>query len=179
MKAMPIFLIGFMGSGKTTLGHALARRLHRRRFVDLDEEIEGRVGMSVSSFFAQHGEEAFRRVERDTLRELLMGANLIVGCGGGTPCFFDNMERMKAAGITVYLEASIPVLLRRLLEAQEQRPKLSGLTPEELERYIVDSLAEREPYYSSAAHRFSSDRLETPAEIEATCRHFITAFLSD
>lgn len=174
---MPIFLIGFMGAGKTTLGRALEARLPGWRYVDLDEEVERMAGFSVNRIFKNYGEEVFRRMEHDALHELLRAERTIVGCGGGTPCFFDNMERMNAAGTTVHLVASRPVLLRRLLEAQNQRPKLAGMSPEALDRYIGEALAEREPHYSLAQNRFPTDRLESLAEVEATCRLFIKLFI--
>lgn len=174
---MPIFLIGFMGAGKTTLGRSLEARLPGWRFVDLDEEIERRVGQSVSEIFRQQGEAAFRLTERQVLEEFLTQERVIVSCGGGTPCFFDNMERMNAAGQTILLEASMPVLHRRLLEAQAQRPKLAGLTPAALKEYILHALSQRQPHYSRATHRFPTDHLESESEIEATCRLFISRFI--
>lgn len=174
---MPIFLIGFMGAGKTTLGRALEARLPGWRFVDLDEEVERIAGLSVSRIFKNYGEAVFRRMEQTALHDLLSAERTIVGCGGGTPCYFDNMQRMNAAGPTIRLVTSRPVLLRRLLEAQDQRPKLAGMSPEALDRYIGKALAERDPYYSRARHRFPTDRLETVAEVEATCRLFMRLFI--
>lgn len=177
---MPLFLIGFMGAGKTTLGRALEARLPGWRYIDLDEEVERQTGMSVAEVFASYGEGAFRKLEREALAEAAIGGGkVIVGCGGGTPCFFDNMELMNSHGTTIMLRAGHSTLLRRLLEAQSRRPKLNGLSPEEVEKFITDSLAEREPWYSKADSVFPSDRLETPAEIEATCSLFIRKFVGD
>jgi len=177
---MPLFLIGFMGAGKTTLGRALEARLPGWRYIDLDEEVERRAGMSVAEVFASYGEGAFRKMEREALAEAATGGEkVIVGCGGGTPCFFDNMELMNSRGTTILLRASHSILLRRLLDAQSRRPKLNGFSPEEVERFISDSLAEREPWYSKANCVFPSDHLETPVEIEATCRLFIRKFVGD
>lgn len=175
---MPIFLIGFMGAGKTTLGRALEARLPGWRYIDLDDEIERRAGMTVSKIFAHLGEPAFREMERQTLVDIAASNDrLIIGCGGGTPCYFDNMAFMNSLGPTILLRASTSTLLRRLLEAQAQRPKLNGLSPAEIEKFIGDTLAERQPWYSQASHTFPSDRLETPDEIEETCRLFIDKFL--
>ncbi len=179
MTQAPVFLIGFMGAGKTTLGRALEGRLPGWRYIDLDEEVERHAAMSVAKIFAVHGEGAFRKMERRALAEAVeCGEQLIVGCGGGTPCFFDNMEFMNTHGVTILLQARNSTLLRRLVEAQAQRPKLNGLTPDEISQFITASLAEREQWYSQARHRFPADRLETPAEIEASCRLFIRKFIS-
>lgn len=169
-----------MGSGKTTLGEALGRIAGDVssflpagcRYVDLDHHIEEREGMSVREIFRARGEAAFRRLEAETLRELSGSDDIIVGCGGGTPCHSGNMEWMNARGLTVLLEASHATLLRRLLEAQEQRPLLAGLSPEELAGFISAKLDERAPWYGMARVRFGSDRLESVGEIADTVEAF-------
>lgn len=128
--------------------------------------------MSVREIFRVRGEEAFRRLEAEALRELGSGDDIIVGCGGGTPCHSGNMEWMNTRGLTVLLEASHATLLRRLLEAQEQRPLLAGLSPEELAGFISAKLDERAPWYGMARIRFGSDRLESAAEIADTVEAF-------
>lgn len=176
---MPLFLIGFMGAGKTTLGHALEGRLPGWRYIDLDEEVERRAGMSVADIFSTHGEEHFRRMERQALADLsTTEAHTIIGCGGGTPCFFDNMELMNSLGPTILLQASRQRLLRRLVEAQSQRPKLKGMSAEEIGRFIDESLSARERWYSMASDAFPSDLLENRQEVEETCRLFINRFIS-
>ncbi len=172
-----IFLIGFMGAGKTTLGRALEARLPGWRYIDLDEEIERGAGMSVPKIFALYGEKQFRRMERRALEGVLDRSRVIVGCGGGTPCFFDNMELMNRSGRTVLLRARNSTLLRRLLAARDSRPKLRGFSPEEIEGYIVSAQAERDPHYSLCRATFPSDLLENAAEIEASCRLFLRRFL--
>ena len=118
---MKIFLIGFMASGKTTIGREVARRTGWA-FVDLDERIERREGRSVSAIFAERGEEAFRRMERECLEEACRADhNIIVATGGGVPCFFDNMERMNRAGITVYLKFPPAALKLRIQLWQKRR----------------------------------------------------------
>lgn len=176
---MPLFLIGFMGAGKTTLGHALEARLPGWRYIDLDEEVERRAGMTVAEIFSTHGEEHFRLLEHQALTALgSTGSATIIGCGGGTPCFFDNMEHMNSLGPTILLKASRQRLLRRLIEAQSQRPKLKGMSAEEIGRFIDETLSARERWYSMATHTFPSDLLENQEEIEQTCRLFIDRFIS-
>lgn len=167
-----------MGSGKTTLGRALEARLPGWRYMDLDELIEQRAGLSVSEIFARYGEEHFRRLERDALQECLGLRQTIVGCGGGTPCYADNLARMNRAGTTVLLEASRPRLIARLIEGREKRPKLARLSDDEIAEYVDAELLRRLPFYSGALHRFPSDLLENEQEIEATCREFIARFIS-
>ena len=155
----PVFLIGFMGTGKTTLGRALGAAAARGelpgvpptcRYVDLDDYIEEAQGASVREIFARIGEDGFRQLEAEAIRTVAAQGDVIVGCGGGTPCHCGNMERRLAHGLTVLLEASPEVLLRRLLEAQDQRPLLRGLTPPQLVRFIADKQAERAPFYARA-----------------------------
>lgn len=174
---MPIFLIGFMGSGKTTLGRALERHAAEcgagaLEYVDLDELIERHEGMSVREIFSARGEAYFRELESRMLRGLAGRDNVVVGCGGGTPCHRHNMEWMNANGLTVLLEAGHDTLLRRLLEAQEQRPLLAGMDAAQVSAFIEAKQRERAPYYERAAVRFCSDRLENAAEIALSCRLF-------
>ena len=174
-----IFLIGFMGSGKSTLGRALAHRVPGCRFIDLDEEIERRAGMSIPEFFSRHGQERFRELEADTLRTLEMPAGTrlcVVATGGGTPCRPGAMEWMNAAGTTVLLRASAPVLHRRLTEAQASRPLLHGMDAEALAAFIGEEQQRREPFYSRAAAEFPSDLLENAREIALSCNRFIIKF---
>lgn len=166
-----------MGSGKTTLGRALDR-LTDLQFIDLDELIEHNRQKSITRIFEEAGEEGFRSIERDTLADLCSRTDIIVACGGGTPCFFDNMDRMNGAGITVYLDASHPTLLRRLKEAKSSRPLIAAMDDEALSRFISDSLRRRAIHYRRAAHTFSTDRLEDSEQIEHTAKEFIKRFIS-
>jgi shikimate kinase len=168
-----------MGVGKTTLGRALEARLPGWRYIDLDEEIEQQASMSVAQIFKVYGEEHFRRMERDALESITLQPQTIIGCGGGTPCFFNNMEFMNEHGVTILLQAKTATLLRRLLEAQAQRPKLNGMSPTEVEQYIISAQRERAPYYLRARHRFPTDRLENEAEVEETCNLFIQTFIPE
>ena len=168
----PVFLIGFMGSGKTTLGRALAARFAGTRYVDLDEEVEREAGMSVREIFATFGEAGFRRLESEALRRLASEAGMVVGCGGGTPCQPGNMDLMNRGGLTVVLRASDEALHRRLTEAQGSRPLLDGMDSGELRRFIRAEQERREPFYGQARLEFPSDLLESEEEIAASCEAF-------
>lgn len=172
----PIYLIGFMGSGKTTLGRALAAATGLR-FIDLDEYIEEKSGASVSEIFATRGEAAFRELERLTLLEVSRMDDVIVACGGGTPCFGSNMELMNSTGLTVLLEASFPRLLERLTEGSAKRPLIAAMGSHELEEYIRRTVEARMPFYSKARQRFGSDELETAEMIAASVARFTDRFL--
>ena len=120
-----IFLTGYMGAGKTTLGKAFARKLNIP-FVDLDWYMEERFHKTVGELFSERGEAGFRELERSMLHEVGAFENVIISTGGGAPCFFDNMEFMNQNGITVFLDVDPEVLFRRLRIAKQQRPILQG-----------------------------------------------------
>lgn len=147
---MLIFLVGFMGSGKTTLGRPLATRLNCT-FIDLDRAIETGEGRTISDIFATDGEAHFRALERKYLEEVItQHKTAVISTGGGTPCFGDNMALMNASGITVYLKIAPRMLANRLLAAKVRRPLVEGKSPDELLRYIEETLTERETYYGQA-----------------------------
>lgn len=165
-----IFLIGYMGSGKTTLGKAYARE-NQLAFVDLDWYIEERMHQSISDLFAKWGETGFRELERKMLHEAGEFENTVIACGGGTPCFFDNMEYMNTAGDTVFLDVHPDVLFRRLKIAKAKRPLLANKTDEELMGTITSALQKRLPFYEQARFRFNGERLENREQIsESVCR---------
>ena len=149
IRSMLLFLIGYMGCGKSSIGRPLAKRLGLK-FVDMDAEIERRCGVSVQQFFADRGEEAFRRLERELLRELTSAEDTVVATGGGVPCFFDNMELMNGAGVTVYFKLAPEKLAARLEHGTAKRPLLRGKSQRELVEYIRENLERREPFYSRA-----------------------------
>ena len=122
---MKIFLIGFMGCGKSTLGKKLALKLGYT-FVDIDKEIERMVNMSISEYFQKHGEEAFRELESSALKTINLPENSIIATGGGAPCFFDNLQWMNENGTTIYLSLSPKALAKRLENDTEQRPVLQN-----------------------------------------------------
>lgn len=146
---MQVFLIGFMGSGKSHTGRRFAQLLGQP-FVDLDRFIVAREGASVPDIFARKGEPYFRQLERDCLRSLTAPPQRVVACGGGTPCFFDNMAWMNKQGLTIYLRANAELLAQRLLNSSAARPLLRGLPPEQLPHFITEKLAARAPYYMQA-----------------------------
>lgn len=149
MNIPNIFLIGFMGSGKSHWGRIWAKR-HQFSFTDLDEEIELAFGMKVEDIFEKHSEDKFRELERFHLKKNENGKNLLVSCGGGTPCFFDNMEWMLQNGIVVYLQATDRYILDHVIEETKKRPLLKEVNESELLFFIRKKLTEREPVYRSA-----------------------------
>ena len=159
-----IFLTGYMGAGKTTLGKALAQALDVP-FIDLDWYIEERFHRSIPELFAERGEDGFRTVERNMLHEAGEFENVVMATGGGTPCFFDNMDYMNAQGHTVFLDVPVETLFRRLQGSTQQRPILHGKTDDELRTFIGRALAQRLPFYSRARYRFDGSRLESHAQI--------------
>ena len=166
-----ILLVGFMAAGKTTLGKALARDLGLQ-FIDLDHYIESRYRCTVSQLFAERGEEAFRQIEHNMLHEVAEFEDVVISTGGGTPCFFDNMDYMNAQGITVFLEASVNVIHTRLTIARTQRPLVANKSAEELRQYITDMLEHRNPYYTRATHTFCADYLENNCQVEESVKRF-------
>ena len=160
-----IILIGYMGAGKTTIGKALSKRLGLM-FYDLDWYIESRMHKTIAQIFADDGEEGFREIEYNMLHEVAEFENVIVSCGGGTPCFFDNMDYLNAQGETIYLQAAPEVLAKHLKMGKVVRPLIVGKTDEELLAYISESLEKREPYYSRAKHILNVDLLNTVEKVE-------------
>ncbi len=148
----PVFLVGFMGSGKTTWGRKLANKTGRA-FVDLDEVIVREIGMPIAEYFTQYGEAAFRQVESQTLKNLPLGESTVISTGGGTPCYFDNMTWMNQIGTTVYFYLPPKALWDRLIQTDiASRPALKGLSGKELLADITAKLADRTPYYEQATH---------------------------
>lgn len=147
---MRIFLIGFMGSGKTHWGKQLAAQM-KIPFFDLDEVIVSRENKTIAEIFAASGEEAFRVKEREVLEAVIdENASMVLSCGGGTPCFFNNIERMKKYGVVVWLNTHVEVLLQRLSKEKSARPLIKNINDQELRSYIVRKLNERRMYYEQA-----------------------------
>lgn len=168
----PVFLIGYMGCGKTTLGEELARQLGLR-FIDLDDYIELRQGASVNEIFATLGEQRFRELETAALLDVACMSDVIVSCGGGTPCHGDNMAVMNAAGITVWLTTSPQRITARLIlpEQKCKRPKINRLHDDEVLPLVERELARRSIHYRQAQLQFDSTDIETgPATVRTASR---------
>lgn len=138
-----------MGSGKSYWGRRLAERLGCR-FIDLDDRIEALEGRPVSELFAAHGEAWFRQREADCLRQTQQWPEAVIAAGGGTPCFHENMRWMNDHGRTIFLDAPVELLARRLGKGQTHRPLIQGLGESELPDFIRDKLTERMPFYRQA-----------------------------
>jgi len=143
-----IILVGFMGSGKTTVGRALAERLNMR-FLDTDDMIEKRVGKSISEIFELEGESKFRELEHNLLKELSID-NTILSTGGGVPCFNDNVDLLKRLGKVVYLSVSKKELEKRLIKKHQDRPIIKLNSKNEMDDSIFTLLENRQIYYTKA-----------------------------
>lgn len=159
-----IFLTGYMGAGKTTLGKAYSKAKNID-FIDLDWYIEKRFHKTIGELFAERGEEGFRLLERNMLHEVGEFENVLISTGGGTPCYFDNMEYMNQQGKTVFLNVSIDVLFRRLKVAKHQRPILKNKNDDELLLFIEEALQQRLPFYQQAHYSFDGSFLESHSQI--------------
>ena len=147
---MKIFLIGFMGSGKTHWGRQLSQKL-RIPFFDLDEQIVSEENKSIAEIFAEEGEEHFRLLEKSTLHTITEShESFVMACGGGTPCYFNNIEYMNQTGTTVWINTSLDVLFQRLIKEKEVRPLLKDLSDEQLKDFIVKKYSDRKIYYEQA-----------------------------
>ena len=150
---MKLFLIGYMGCGKSSLGRKIAKR-GGMRFVDMDSVIEEREGASVSDIFHYQGETYFREKERELIEELAVAQDdVVISTGGGVPTWQDNMARMNEIGECVYLRRTAEQIASRLSpHGRQKRPKLRGLNDEELVAFMTANMAEREPFYAQANH---------------------------
>lgn len=152
---MHIFLIGFMGVGKSTIGRVLAERLGCA-FVDSDEWIEQHAGKTVAEIFAEDGEAHFRELEKAFV--IALGNEpVVVSCGGGLPCHNELMSGLKTRGHVVFLDASLEELVRRLENGKDQRPLIAGLSGRELNTVIAERLERRKPVYEQADFHIFTD----------------------
>jgi shikimate kinase len=157
---MRVFLVGFMGSGKTHWGTRIAEKL-QIPFYDLDAVIVNGEGMSISEIFAEKGEEYFRYMEKQTLEDLVLREeHFVLSAGGGTPCFFNNIKFMKRNGRVLWLNTSLEVLNKRLLKEKILRPLLRNITEADLRAYIIRKLSERKMYYEQADLMVHEDTVE-------------------
>jgi len=146
---MRIYLIGYMAAGKSRLGRSLAEKLGYR-FVDLDLLFEERYRISILDFFDKYDEAAFRIIERSLLHETAGMDDVVVSTGGGTPCFFDNMDFIRQSGFSVYLHLDLPDLMRRIKKVKRKRPLLRVVNAEDLEEKVSAQLNERDHFYRRA-----------------------------
>lgn len=172
-----MFIIGYMACGKTTFGRALARKLNMQ-FIDLDFYIEQRFRKRIPEIFAERGEEGFRKIERNLLREVGEFENVVISCGGGTPCFFDNMDYMSDHGKTIWLQASENRITERLLANSENRPLMKGKSKEEIEKTVAEGLSSRKSFYSRAEIHFCGEYLEDRRQIDTTVDTFLRSVMS-
>ncbi len=163
----PIIFIGYMGAGKTTIGKALAKDIGVM-FYDLDWYIESRMRKTVKQIFDEVGEDGFRQIEHNMLHEVAEFENVVVSCGGGTPCFFDNMDYMNQCGETVYLKASPEVLHAHLQMGKGVRPLLLNKTPEEVQVFIHEQLKIRENFYNKAKYIFDINVMDSFDKVNDT-----------
>lgn len=172
----PIFIVGYMASGKTTFGKALAKTTGLKH-IDLDFYIEQRFHSTIKDIFAKKGETEFRRMESNMLREVGEFSDVVISCGGGTPCFGDNMDYMNSRGLTVCLKASDDVIANRIILAGDKRPLMAGKSREEILASIREHLSVRQPFYDKSHIIISGDRLESKSQISETVRAFISSLL--
>jgi shikimate kinase len=149
-----VYIIGFMGSGKTTTGMKLARLLGWH-FTDLDKSIEEHTGLTIPEIFSLHGETWFRTVEYEMLRSLQSERDGVISTGGGTPCYEDNMDYMLETGLTLYLKLTPGQLKSRLYGTSDERPLLKDFDNEGLLTFIEEKLAIREKWYNRAELNFN------------------------
>ena len=175
---MKLIIVGYMASGKTTFGKALSEKLGTP-FIDLDEYIETSMSKTIPQIFNELGEEEFRKIEKESLRKVIEeNPDIVLACGGGTPCFYDNMDYLNKNGVTVFLETSIPVLISRLQGENSGRPLVAGKTHEEIRQQVLTQLCERLPKYIEAKLKWSGDDLETIEQIDRNTDTFISSYPS-
>jgi Shikimate kinase len=160
-----IFLVGYMGAGKTTLGKALAHRMNLSH-IDTDNYIEKRYHKKISEIFSSEGEERFRDIEHRIIKEIAEIEDVVVSTGGGLPCFNNNMAVMNNFGITVYLETSAEELAARLNESKSVRPVLKNRSGNELIMFIKESLDKRNVFYEQAKIHFDAEQMNGDKDVD-------------
>lgn len=175
---MTLFIIGYMASGKTTFGKALARKSGLQH-IDLDFYIEQRFHSTIREIFASKGEAEFRRIESSMLREVGEMSDVIVSCGGGTPCYGDNMDYMNSRGTTVCLQASEDIIANRIIKAGNKRPLMAGKSYDEIIETLRKHMEVRKPFYDKASIIISGSRLDNKSQIADTVDEFIKNHLEN
>lgn len=149
MKTSVIYLIGFSTSGKSTLGKIIAEKLNYQ-FIDLDEAISQQQGKSINALFDEFGEEGFRKIEQQLLVNTIFLTETVIACGGGTPCYSDNMDFLLRNGTVIYLEVDEAILLERMLNNKAERPLFKGKSKEEIASHVNKLLTTRKEFYERA-----------------------------
>lgn len=162
---MLIYLVGFMGCGKSKIGKELAKNL-KHDFIDLDDVIEKSSGKKIIDIFKDDGQTAFRNLEAEILKNISTMDNSVISTGGGTACFNDNMLLMNETGITVYIEMNAGALFHRLAQAKTKRPLIAGLSDVQLMEFIMDKLAERVYFYTQAKYTVKGENLKAKKILE-------------
>lgn len=159
---MRIFLVGFMGSGKSTFGKKLANKLNYK-FIDLDDFIEDKYKLSIGDIFKQNGEDYFRQIENENLLNIIEqnNSNIVISAGGGTPCFYNNMDIMNESGLTIYIRQGANCLYHRLNRSKKFRPLIEGMQHFQLVEYLEKNLAIRKPFYEKAKYNILGKNLRT------------------
>lgn len=168
---MKISLVGYMAAGKSTLGRALAESLGLP-FKDLDQLIEAKSGSSVSELIFNKGELYFRNLEREVLQEVLKEQQFVLALGGGTPCYFDNMELLNSQSVTVYLERSIADLFGVLAIDRRERPLIAHLAEADLKEFIAKHLFERREFYEKAIFKIPQEQKSLSERLETLKNYF-------
>lgn len=156
---MRIYLIGYMGCGKSTLGRRLSEHLGLQ-FVDMDHYIEERNCKTIPQIFSEEGEAEFRKKERKALDELSEFTDIVIATGGGAPCFFDNIDLMNKTGNTIYLNIDPKILADRLLKSKTERPLIKGKSRDELVAFIDDTLKKRNEFYLQAKYQITEPDID-------------------
>jgi shikimate kinase len=162
-----LYLIGYMGTGKSSVGRVLAQML-KRAFIDLDERIESSTGKRIPEIFRTEGESGFRKRESETLAAAVKEEEAVIACGGGTPCFHENLRIMKESGTLVHLTAEPSTVLQRTQKATQERPRIQGMGEEEIRTHME----ERWPCYEEADIRIETDRSSPERSAEKILDHY-------
>ena len=164
---MRVFLLGFMGCGKTHWGKLIGQKLNIP-FFDLDEEIVSSEGKSINGIFAEQGEEYFRLKEKEVLYMITENhESFVMASGGGTPCFYNNIDYMNKSGTTVWFNCSVDCLFKRLVNEKEKRPLIRNLTDEQLKAYIMKKYADRKIFYQQASIIINDEEISSEKLIDA------------
>jgi shikimate kinase len=164
--AMNIYFVGFMGCGKSYWARTLSREVNMPAF-DMDDIIEDLSSISLYDLFYEHGEEKFREIESQVVQDLArLNKGYLIACGGGTPCFNDNLQRMNEKGATIYLKASVDFLYKRLLKGRNTRPLIAMYDNVELRSFIEKTLTEREKFYNQATSIINIETITLPTFVQ-------------